>query len=78
MNRFIALNVLTVFFLMACEAEAHMHNMDMEQKEFVQSMSWAIELVTFFTILAVGVIVWRISKRDAKNNSRSRRNRKPD
>jgi hypothetical protein len=58
----------------ACAASA---KMSMQEKEHVQTLVWAVEFVTFITVLAIAVFIWRLSKRDGKRQ-RNGKAPKPD
>lgn len=55
--------------LLASTAQAQL---DMPERENVQTIVWIVESVTFFTVIAVALLVWRISTRARKNKDRSR------
>lgn len=50
--------------LLAGNAQAQIN---MPEREHVQTIVWAVEFVTFVTAMAIAWFVWRISKRDSKN-----------
>ena len=41
----------------------------MAERERAQSIVWIVEIVTFVTALAIGLLVWKVSKRDKKSRS---------
>ena len=45
--------------------------LNMPEREGVQTVVWVVELVTFLAILGIVLFIWRISKKDSANrNSR--------
>ena len=50
--------------LLAVNAEAQINIVEREQ---VQSIVWVIEFITIVIFIAIAWLVWRISKRDYKN-----------
>lgn len=46
---------------------------NMPEREFVQTIVWIVEAATFFATVAIVLIVWRVSKRDRniKNTNRT-------
>jgi hypothetical protein len=44
----------------------------MPEREHVQAVVWLGEFVSLVTAAAIGVFVWRISKRDSKNKKTKR------
>lgn len=47
---------------------------NMPEREHVQSIAWAVEFMTLVTIVVIGWLVWRISKRDY-NSKKSKQNK---
>jgi hypothetical protein len=70
-----SLVMFVVAMLLSCDASAQMQ---LQEKEHVQAIVWGVELAAFVSAVVVAVLVWRVSKRDAKRNGRSQRNRKLD
>lgn len=64
----IVLLAVSGIMLLAGNAQAQMN---MEEKEHVQSIVWALEIVVFGTAMAIAWFVWRISKK-AKEDKKSR------
>lgn len=50
--------------LLAVNAEAQINIVEREQ---VQSIVWVVEFITIVIFIAIAWLVWRISKRDYKN-----------
>lgn len=46
--------------------------LNMPEREHVQTVVWIGESLTFVTVIAVALLVWRISARSRKNKDRSR------
>jgi hypothetical protein len=57
---------LTVIGMALLEGNANAQ-INIVEREHVQSIVWIFELVRFVTIIAIAWFVWRITKRDYKN-----------
>ncbi len=64
----LTLLVLCISVLVSENAQAVM---SMPERERAQSIVWIVEIATFITALAIAFIVWKVSKRDKKNNKTS-------
>ena len=57
---------LTVFGIALLDGNANAQ-VNMAEREHVQSIAWVLEFVTLVTIVVIFWFVWRISKRDYKS-----------
>ena len=64
-----AFAVVSAMILLVCDAQAQLN---MPEKEEVQAVAWAIELVAFLIIMGIVLFIWRISKKESENR-RSKR-----
>ena len=53
------------------QGDAHAQ-LDMPQREGIQTVVWAVEFATFIVILAAVWFVWRISKKASENRKAGR------
>ena len=58
--------LLTVIGMALLEDNANAQ-VKMVEREYVQSIVWVFEFVTFVTMIVIAWFVWLISKRDYKN-----------
>ncbi len=65
------LAVICAMILLVCNAQAQLN---MPEKEDVQAVAWAIELVAFLIIMGIVLFIWRISKKESENRRSKRDN----
>jgi heme/copper-type cytochrome/quinol oxidase subunit 2 len=52
--------------------------LNMPEREQVQTIVWIVESVTFVTAIAIALVIWKISTRSRKSRDRDRTDSKGD